>query len=909
MQVNSDNTPALKFETKQGEEGFCKFFHGLPEKPANTIRIFERNSGEYYSVHGEDTLYVAKNVFKTSTGIKYLGGDEKKGIPSYTLSKFVLESFLRDCLLNNQMKIELWSNGTKKNNEWQITKQASPGNIQELEDLLFSNTEVSSSPVILCARLIIKDNQKIVGLAYADSTRRELGVSEFTVLIQLGVKECIITTDDKDHEILKLKADFSTKNIEQDLNRLLGKAISVTSLPEFKLENAMSACACIINYLSLLSDQSNFGNYSLRLHDISKFMRLDASAISALNLFSTKQDGTNAISSLYGLLNKCVTSQGSRLLCRWLKQPLMNKNEIEQRHDLVEIFVTNIETLEDLKNTPDLHRLTKRFRKQNSNLQDVLCVYNVVQKLPELITALESLHLTDDKLKNLAQETYIMKFKKFESQLVNYKTMVEEAIDLEAAEEHKYKIREDHDEGLKAIKMKMNKIKERIKSCHNEASDDLNFNDKNKLYLETHKSFGYCFRISRKDAPCINRNKKYIELSTQRNGVYFTTTEMKDLNEKYEELDLQYAEEQSSLEKEVLLVAATYCSVLEKLNELIAHIDVIVRFVIFIEVDDIINLKNKNCEKEFILKNARHPCIEVQDNGSFIPNDVNLIRGTREFQIVTGPNMGGKSTYIRQIGVIALMAQAGCFVPCSEASICIFDCILARVGAGDSYLQGVSTFMAEMLETTSILRTATENSLIIIDELGRGTSTYDGFGLAWAISEYIATNIRCFCMFATHFHELTVLSDQMPNVCNLHVTVHTGRNSDGESEITLLYKVIEGVCDESFGIHVAELANFPETVLRLARKKINILEDSTKNKDEMDIDQTNTSKQDIEGGMIIKEFFKEVLEKTEDLSDYNSILSCTRSIFEQFKDRIESNSWCVAYLRFYNTELSSSSAQ
>ncbi|CAH1761709.1 12147_t:CDS:10, partial [Entrophospora sp. SA101] len=858
--LQRDNEQYAK--TKQGEEGFCKFFHGLPEKPANTIRIFERNSGEYYSVHGEDTLYVAKNVFKTSTGIKYLGGDEKKGIPSYTLSKFVLESFLRDCLLNNQMKIELWSNGTKKNNEWQITKQASPGNIQELEDLLFSNTEVSSSPVILCARLIIKDNQKIVGLAYADSTRRELGVSEFTVLIQLGVKECIVTTDDKDHEILKIK--------EQDLNRLLGKAISVTSLPEFKLENAMSACACIINYLSLLSDQSNFGNYSLRLHDISKFMRLDASAISALNLFSTKQDGTNAISSLYGLLNKCVTSQGSRLLCRWLKQPLMNKNEIEQRHDLVEIFVTNIETLEDLKNTPDLHRLTKRFRKQNSNLQ------------------------------------------KFESQLVNYKTMVEEAIDLEAAEEHKYKIREDHDEGLKAIKMKMNKIKERIKSCHNEASDDLNFNDKNKLYLETHKSFGYCFRISRKDAPCINRNKKYIELSTQRNGVYFTTTEMKDLNEKYEELDLQYAEEQSSLEKEVLLVAATYCSVLEKMNELIAHIDVIVSFS-SVSINAPMpyvrpKMLNKG-EKEFILKNARHPCIEVQDNGSFIPNDVNLIRGTREFQIVTGPNMGGKSTYIRQIGVIALMAQAGCFVPCSEASICIFDCILARVGAGDSYLQGVSTFMAEMLETTSILRTATENSLIIIDELGRGTSTYDGFGLAWAISEYIATNIRCFCMFATHFHELTVLSDQLPNVCNLHVTVHTGRNSDGESEITLLYKVIEGVCDESFGIHVAELANFPETVLRLARKKINILEDSTKNKDEMDIDQTNTSKQDIEGGMIIKEFFKEVLEKTEDLSDYNSILSCTRSIFEQFKDRIESNSWCVAYLRFYNTELSSSSAQ
>ena len=777
--------------------------------------------------------------------------------------------------------------------QWKVKKQASPGNLQDVEDEL--GGQVESAPIILAVKVSAKASEaRNVGVCFADASVRELGVSEFldndlysnleSLLIQLGVKECLIQADTqkKDMELAKIRTiadncgiavsersvgDYGTKDIEQDLTRLLRDERAAGTLPQTDLKLAMGSAAALIKYLGVLSDPSNFGEYQLYQHDLSQYMKLDASALKALNLMPGPRDGSKNM-SLFGLLNHCKTPVGSRLLAQWLKQPLMSLEEIERRQQLVETFVVDTELRqtmqeEHLRSIPDLYRLAKRFQRKQANLEDVVRAYQVVIRIPGFIGTLEG--VMDEQYKDPLDAEYTSKLVDYSNSLAKLQEMVETTVDLDALDHHEFIIKPEFDESLKIIRKRLDKLKYDMEVEHRKVGKDLDQDTEKKLFLENHRVHGWCFRLTRTEASCIRNKKQYQECSTQKNGVYFTTPTLQTMRREHDQLSENYNRTQSGLVSEVVSVAASYCPVIEKLAGVLAHLDVIVSFAhvsVHAPASYVRPKMHPRGEGSTILKEARHPCMEMQDDIQFITNDVSLIRGSSQFLIITGPNMGGKSTYIRQIGVIALLAQIGCFVPCAEAELTLFDSILARVGASDSQLKGVSTFMAEMLETANILKSATSESLIIIDELGRGTSTYDGFGLAWAISEHIVKEIGCFAMFATHFHELTALVDQYPQVRNLHVVAHISDTTNKDRrEVTLLYKVEEGVCDQSFGIHVAELVRFPQKVVNMAKRKADELEDfSTKHEQAA----VKHSKHDVEeGSALLKEMLVQWKAETE----------------------------------------------
>ena len=409
--------------------------------------------------------------------------------------------------------------------QWKVTKQASPGNLQDIEDEL--GGQVESAPTILAVKVSAKASEaRNVGVCFADASVRELGVSEFldndlysnleSLLIQLGVKECLIQADGmkKDVELGKLRAiadscgiavaertvgDFGTKDIEQDLTRLLRDERAVGTLPQTDLKLAMGSAAALIKYLGVLSDPSNFGQYQLYQHDLSQYMKLDAAALKALNLMPGPRDGSKNM-SLYGLLNHCKTPVGSRLLAQWLKQPLMNLQEIERRQQLVEAFVTDTElrqTLQEehLRSIPDLYRLAKRFQRKLANLEDVVRAYQVVIRIPGFISTLEN--VMDEQYQVPLDAEYTSKLRKYSDSLAKLQEMVETTVDLDALDHHEFIIKPEFDDSLRLIRKRLDKLKYDMEVEHRKVGKDLDQDTEKKLFLENHRVHGWCFRLTR----------------------------------------------------------------------------------------------------------------------------------------------------------------------------------------------------------------------------------------------------------------------------------------------------------------------------------------------------------------------------------------------------------------------------
>eukprot|EP00040_Diaphanoeca_grandis_P044760 m.13470 g.13470 ORF g.13470 m.13470 type:complete len:905 (-) comp9744_c0_seq1:34-2748(-) len=834
--------------TLELDGSFGKFLKGLPEKPSTTIRFFDR--GEFFSAHHEDANLVAKDYYRTMGVVRQLGS-ENSPIPSVTVSKSMFESVVRDLLLVRQYRVEMWSR-VNRSSTFTLSKKASPGNLQHFEDYIFRNHDVESTSSIMAVNIgPAVAGGKTIGVSYCDVVGRKMGVCEFTdndqfttfesLVVQLGAKECLTVDGSAAADNLKLiqiaersgmlvthrkKTSFQIKDIAQDLDRLLmlPTGSSAAALPEMDLKYAMGSASTLISYLSLLENEDNFESFTLDRFDNTQCMRLDMAAASALNLFPSNLHQGNKTASIFGVLDNCKTAQGKRLLAQFIKQPLLDKAKIDERLNLVEAFF-NDSNLRDavrediLRKMPDLNRIAKKFYRHKASLQDIVRVYQAVEHLPALQAMLEE---HDSNFSTLIGEVFCTPVKEAQQEFEKFIALVDTTVDMEATDNNEYLIRDDYSPKLKELRESMSEEQDKVPAIGQNAANDLGLEFGKAMKLESDSKLGYFFRVTRTHDKILRAQKNAFQtIETQKAGIKFTNKRLKAVNEAYKEFKKEYEREQESVVSEVLKIAGGYAAVMESVNDTLALLDVIQSFANVSNgapipfVRPVIHEKGKGIIK---LTESRHPCVELQDDVSFIANDVDMVHGTSQFQIITGPNMGGKSTYIRQIGVNVLMAQIGCFVPCASAEVTVVDSILARVGAGDSQLKGVSTFMAEMLETASILKSATKDSLIIVDELGRGTSTYDGFGLAWAISEHICNNLQSFCLFATHFHELTKL--EAKGVTNLNVKAHTGNGT-----LTLLYQVKPGICDQSFGINVAELANFPDAVVQDAKRKASELED------------------------------------------------------------------------------------
>ncbi|GBG31113.1 DNA mismatch repair protein Msh2 [Hondaea fermentalgiana] len=649
--------------------------------------------------------------------------------------------------------------------------------------------------------------------------------------------------------------DLATTSMAQDVETLTGAEGSTGRAVLRSFEGGdglgMRALAGVIRKSGLLEDEDARGTIELEQGRLNQYMRLDAAAVEALNLFpaTSTRDGRAVVqekaASVFGVLNHCTTKEiGARLLRRWIRQPLLDAAEIRKRQNLVfalkEDDTRRAEIRQQLRQVPDIARLTRRLRgeRPRGGLKEMYVLYEFARRLPNLADVLREDSAGDTPacaaLVALGDQVHALGSK---NRFGKYLELVEGVLDMEYAPAE-FRVQSQHDETgeLANLYEKLTKIQHSVEDARQELEDGTLSAMAPRFETDAAmlRTYGFHFRINKKhdnDLKKVKGDAKYLSVVSA--GIRWTTQGLQTLSERHTDTLGRIEAAQLKLVQQAAQVAATFEPLFEAASSLAAQLDVLASLAhaaafapaTYVQ-PELVGLDADAKTRRIQVEAARHPCLEHLEGVDFIANDYRLGSAAGDadegrFQIITGPNMGGKSTYIRQLGTLLVMAQMGSFVPAEAATLPIVDAVLARVGASDEQLRGVSTFMAEMLDAAAIVKTATADSLVIIDELGRGTSTYDGFGLAWAISRHLATSVGCFCLFATHFHELTVLANEVEKglVSNKHVAAHAT-----DDAITMLYNVNKGPCQESFGINIASMAGFPPDVIASAKRKADQLE-------------------------------------------------------------------------------------
>lgn len=761
--------------------------------------------GDFYELFFEDAIKAAHELEITLTA---RSSDKEKipmcGVPHHSAEQYITTLIEKGykIAICEQVEDPKEAKGVVKR---EVVKVITPGTLME------GKTIDEKENRFLVA--VIDHQDGTFSLAKTDLTTGENSVIEIVgtiddmiyELASLKTKELIVTDDfsqvyiDKVKKMLHITISISERSEERNFAERLIENVHSPKLVE--------AFSLLYSYIVKTQKRSLDHLQPVQVEVHSQFMQIDYQSKRNLELTETLREKKKR-GSLLGVLDYTVTAMGARLLKKWLERPLVQREAITNRLSAVEAFLEDSfakdELRDALKEVYDLERLAGKVAFGNVNARDLVQLRRSLEQVPmitEIVTSLNNRFMNElfnkiddcEDLLTLLQDSLVddppfsvkeggMIKSGFHEQLDEYRNASVNGKAWIAELEH----RERERTGIKSLKVGYNKV------------------------------FGYYIEVTKANISLVPEDR-YERKQTLANAERYITPELKEK----EILILQAEEKLVELEYELFLQireqVKEYITKLQILAKCISTIDVLQSFAT-------VSLKNQYTMPQFSadkvhLIEARHPVVEeVLKDGQFVANDV-FMNNEREILLITGPNMAGKSTYMRQLALIAVMAQIGCFVPAEEATLPIFDQIFTRIGAADDLASGQSTFMVEMLEAKHALTKATKQSLILLDEIGRGTSTYDGMALAQAIIEYIHDYIGAKTLFSTHYHELTALENKLERLKNVHV-----RAVEENGKVVFLHKVMDGQADRSYGIYVAELAELPNWVITRAEELLQSLE-------------------------------------------------------------------------------------
>ncbi len=756
--------------------------------------------GDFYEMFFEDAVTVSHELELVLTG-KSAGLDERIpmcGIPHHAADNYI------DKLIERGYKVAICE---------QVEDPKDAKGIVKREVL-----QIVSKGTVMSGELLDEKNNNYIGnvmdfghcyiVSYTDISTGEFNtlMLEYDVnaliseLVSIGIKEVILNpnVDKSVIDILrsKFKIVVSVYDKVLDLKEYSNIYEDITDV------RYIETIKHLLTYLNETQKRNLEHLQKVTIKDYKDSLKMDIYTKRNLELVENSRLQSRNYSLLW-LLDKTKTAMGSRMLKRWIENPLTSKASIERRYDIVEILLEEFILKEELQallyEVYDLERLSGRIAFGNANAKDLLQLKKSLKVLPDIKKILEQI-----------------KFYKRLDTLDNIYELLENSIYEEPPVSLKegYLIKEGYNIELDELKDSRRGGTDFILKIEQEERNRTGIKN---LKVGFNKVFGYYIEVSKGNIALIPEDAGYERKQTLANCERYITPLLKEketliLGAEEKIIELEY-----NLFIEIRDEVKKYIHDIQSVAKTISEIDVLSSFAVCTEKNNYVRpliINDRNVD----IKDSRHPVVEKVLSDEFVPNDIVMNEDTN-ILLITGPNMAGKSTYMRQFAMVVIMAQIGCFVPCKSASLPIFDKIFTRIGASDDLVSGESTFMVEMMEANNALSNATTNSLILFDELGRGTATYDGMSLARAIIEYIHDHIKCKTLFSTHYHELVDMDKTLPNIKNVHVSAH-----EEDGHVTFLHKIKDGSIDKSYGIHVAKLAKLPSTLIKRANEILAVYE-------------------------------------------------------------------------------------